>query len=161
MILKIFLALLLFALAGVTLWLIAYVICECNDCEEEFIHLTLYKFYTNEYKEKKPCVTFSQFISFYNVAPEKWIIDYESRVYYKQNNYLFPEEIYFTTHGDHYKYLRWRKKQIAYKKALNQNSTMSHLVKEWRKDAIAYQQKTYDEANKAYETILKNISEKE
>lgn len=149
------------ALAGITLWFIAYAICAWNDCDEELIHLTLYKFHTKECQEKKPCITFSQFISFYNVAPNKWGIGYESSVHYRPNNLSYPEEIYFTTHGDHYKYLHWRKKQMAYRKALKQNSKMSNLVKEWRKDAVAYQQKTYDEANKAYETILKNISEKE
>lgn len=157
MIMKIFLGLFLTALAGVTLWLMVYATCCLFDCGEQFINLTLYKFHTNKYKENKPCITFSQFIAFYNVAPEKWGITSEYTVYYKPDQYSCPAEIGFATHGDRYKYLCWRKKQMKYRQALRQNSQMDALVKEWRKDTVAYQQKVYNEANKAYETILQNM----
>jgi len=98
--------------------------------------------------EDLPRLTFKQFISFYNINPEKWftiknddIVYHPTRIY--QNN---GQPICFKTVFDYVKYIKWIKKQVKNKKEKARNEKLQSIVDDVKKDI--------NKINKDYENIL-------
>lgn len=82
------LAVLVLLVIGVSLWGLVYVFVSIWDWQREFVCLTLFFCKTPEYKKFEPCLTFSQFLSFYNLNPKKWTL-YIDRVENIYSNCFF------------------------------------------------------------------------
>lgn len=84
------------------IFFVVYLVCLMLGYEDRFIYFLLYFCKTKENKELAPCLTFSQFLSFYNLNPKKWLLYCES-AYYLANE----QEFHFTTYGEICKYKKW------------------------------------------------------
>jgi hypothetical protein len=98
--------------------------------------------------EDLPRLTFKQFISFYNINPEKWftikndnIVHHPTRIY--QNN---GQPICFKTVFDYVKYIKWIKKQVKNKKEKARDEKLQSIIDDVKKDI--------NKINKDYENIL-------
>jgi hypothetical protein len=100
-------------------------------CEDKLIYFLLYFCKTRENKRFAPCLTFPQFLSFYNLNPKKWLLYYESAYYIASG-----QEFHFTTYGEVYKYKKWFNrvaKEQAKRNALRDlNVAMSDLIRNIR-----------------------------
>ena len=103
------------------LMLFTWLVCNAFDIGEEFTRLCLFPFKTRANKDLAPCLTFSQFLSFYNLAPEHWSL-YCDYVVCKEIGCGFN----FTTYGELYKYGKWKKK---YDREIYQNKALKDLNK--------------------------------
>lgn len=118
---------------SVLVWLLVFALVDIWDWQKEFICLTLYFFKTPEYRKLEPCLTFSQFLSFYNLNPKKWTL-YLDFVGSRYSDCYFS----FTTYGELYKYRMWKRKiddRDYRKRALeNLNEKMGKLIEGVRAD---------------------------
>ncbi len=105
--------------------------CLMSGCREELIYHLLYFCKTEENKRFAPCLTFSQFLSFYNLNPKKWLL-YQKSVYYL----VSQQEFHFTTYGEVCKYKKWfnrvTKEQIKRNALRDLNVAMSDLTRNIR-----------------------------
>lgn len=110
---------------------IIYLACLTLGCEDGFIYHLLYFCKTDENKRFAPCLTFAQFLSFYNLNPKKWLLYCES-VYYL----VSKQEFHFTTYGEICKYKKWfnrvTKDRAKYDALKNLNIAMSRLTQNIR-----------------------------
>lgn len=104
----------------------------------------------------EPCLTFEQFIAFYNVATEKWDIDLSEQIGYRQG--ISTMWINFSTYGDCYKYNCWRKKEKERLRILKTNKQMNNFLNMVRQDSAEYEKHAYEQANAVYDKILKNLN---
>lgn len=102
--------------------------------------------------EDLPRLTFKQFISFYNINPEKWFTIkngkwncHPTRIY--QNS---GQPICFKTVFDYVKYIKWIKKQIKNKQEKARDEKLQSIVNDVKKDI--------NKINKDYENALKESS---
>lgn len=134
--------------------LFAWIVCNAFDVEEEFVRLCLFLFKTRANKDLAPCLTFSQFLSFYNLAPEHWSLYYDY-VVCKEIGWGFN----FTTYGELYKYGRWKKKhdkEIYQNKALKDlNKVMTSLTGYVRGEIERNKAEAEAKACEVYEEIRK------
>lgn len=139
---------------GILLWFLVYVIVDIWDWQKEFICLTLFFCKTPEYKNFEPCLTFSQFLSFYNLNPKKWTlyVDYVGNSY---SDCLFS----FTTYGEFYKYRMWKRKiddRDYRKRALeNLNEKMGKLTEGVRAEIEKVNAEAEAKAREVYEEVRK------
>ena len=155
-ILKGFLTFVLITLVAGVAFMILYLILIIFDVEDEFSYLLCFHRHTYAFLNHEPCLTFEQFIAFYNVAPEKWDIDLSERIGYRQG--IPTMWINFPTYGDCYKYNRWRKKEKERLRILETNKQMSNFLNMVRKDSAEYEKRAYEQANAVYDEILKNLN---
>lgn len=139
---------------GVLLWFLVYALVDIWDWQCEFLYLTLYFFKTPENRKIRPCLTFSQFLSFYNLNPKKWELHLDSVE--SEYSYCF---FYFTTYGELYKYRMWKRKidDRAYrKKALeNLNEKMGKLTEGVRAEIEKSNAEAEAKAREVYEEVRK------
>lgn len=155
-ILKGFLVCVLIALVAGMLFMLLYLILSIFDLEDEMLYIFGWRFHTNGYDSGEPCLSFEQFVAFYNVAPEKWDIDLSEQVGYKKG--VFTIWLSFNTYRDCFKYSRWRKKEKERLRTIEMNKTMSDFLGMVRQDSIEYEKKAYERANAVYDEILKNLN---
>lgn len=86
--------------------------------------------------EDLPRLTFKQFLSFYNINPEKWFIikngqwnHHPTRIY--QNS---GQPICFKTVFDYVKYIKWIKKQIKNKQDRIRSEKLQTIIDDVKKD---------------------------
>lgn len=116
---------------------------------------------TDYYKNDEPCLTFNQFLSFFNVAPERWTIGrrYEEgrcvMTYDADdgNEYIF----YFTTYGEQLKFIHWSENQQKHKKVINTAKMMNGFIESVRRDARRAEQKSIEETQKLHIEIEKRL----
>ena len=134
------------SLAFVLLLGTIYIILDIADKSDDFARLLFYFLKTREYKELKPCITFTQFFSFYELNPLQWELYYESVVYAKTR-----QTFYFSTYGDIYKYRKWRdaiSKRAATTKAMQElNTAINGLTNGIKEDVAAMQARVERELN--------------
>lgn len=139
---------------GILVWLLVYAFVDIWDWQKEFLCLTLYFFRTPEYKKLEPCLTFSQFLSFYNLNPRKWTLYMD----YVDNRYT-DSLISFTTYGELYKYRIWKRARDdkAYKeRALeNLNEKMGKLTEGVRAEIEKVNAEAEAKAREVYEEVRK------
>ena len=141
-------------LMGVLLWFLVYAIVEIWDWQDEFLYLTLYFFKTPENRRFEPCLTFSQFLSFYNLNPKKWRL-YLNFVESEYSDCSFN----FTTYGELYKYRMWKRNidDRAYRKRAleNLNKKMGKLTEGVRAEIEKSNAEAEAKAREVYEEIRK------
>ena len=155
-ILKGFLTFVLITLVAGIAFMILYLILIIFDVEDKFLYLLRFHRHTDAFLNHEPCLTFEQFIAFYNVASEKWDIDLSEQIGYRQG--IPTMWINFSTYGDCYKYNRWRKKEKERLRILKTNKQMSNFLNMVRKDSAEYEKRAYERANAVYDEILKNLN---
>lgn len=139
---------------GILIWLSIFWLVDIWGWQKEFLCLTLYFFKTPEYRKLEPCLTFSQFLSFYNLNPKKWTLylDYVGSSY---SDCYFS----FTTYGEFYKYRMWKRKidDRNYKKrALEElNEKMGKLTKGVRAEIERTNAEAEARAREVYEEVRK------
>ena len=155
-ILKGFATFALIALVTGVVFMILYLILAIFDIEDKFLYLFRFRRHTDAFLNHEPCLTFEQFIAFYNVASEKWDIDLSEQIGYRQG--ISTMWINFSTYGDCYKYNCWRKKEKERLRILKTNKQMSSFLNMVRKDSAEYEKRAYEQANAVYDEILKNLN---
>lgn len=139
---------------GVLLWCSVYGIVGTWNWEKEFLCLTLYFFKTPENRKFEPCLTFPQFLSFYNLNPKKWTL-YLDFVESRYSDCCFS----FTTYGELYKYRTWKRKiddRDYRKRALeNLNEKMGKLTEGVRADIEKANAEAEAKAREVYEEVRK------
>lgn len=145
MILKVFLALVLTAICAGLLFMLLYLILSLFDLEDKMLYILGWRFHTCAYEFGKLCLSFEQFVAFYNVAPEKWDIDLSEQVGYKKG--VSTIWLGFNTYRDYFKYSQWQKKEKERLRAIEMNKTMREFLGMVRQDSIEYEKKTYERAN--------------
>lgn len=138
-------------------FMLLYLILALFDVEDKFLYLLRFHRHTNAFLSHRPCLTFEQFIAFYNVASEKWNIELSKQIGYRQSG-VPTMWIGFSTYGDCYKYNRWRKKEEERLRILETNKQMSNFLNMVRQDSTEYEKRAYEQANAVYDEILKNLS---
>ena len=128
----------------------------CEAIEKDYIKDTkvkcFFKYFrkTDYYKDDEPCLTFNQFLSFFNVAPERWTIGrrYEEgrcvMIYDADdgNEYTF----HFTTYGEQLKFIHWSENQQKHKKVINTAKMMNGFIESVRRDSQRAEQIAIEEA---------------
>lgn len=113
------------------IFFIIYFACLILGCKEGLIYHLLYFCKTKENKRFAPCLTFSQFLSFYNLNPKRWELSYKSVYYFNSR-----QEFHFTTYGEVCKYKKWfnriTKEQAKCNALRDLNATMSDLTRNIR-----------------------------
>lgn len=135
------------------IFFVVYLVCVILGYEDRFIYFLLYFCKTKENKELVPCLTFSQFLSFYNLNPKKW------RLYCESAYYLASEqEFHFTTYGEVCKYKKWFNrltKEQAKRNALRDlNIAMSDLARNIRAEI----EKNNAEAETKTKQLMENLN---
>lgn len=151
-----FLIVLLIAMGAGLLFMLLYLFLSIFDLEDEMLYLMGWRFHTQAYYFGHPCLSFEQFVAFYNVAPENWDIDLSEQVGYKKGVSIIW--LGFNTYGDCFKYLRWQKKEKERRRMIEMNKTMSEFLGMVREDSREYEKKAYERANAVYDEILKNLN---
>lgn len=116
---------------------------------------------TDYYKDDEPCLTFNQFLSFFNVAPERWTIERrydEGRgvmIYDADdgNEYTF----HFTTYGEQLKFIHWSENRQKHKKVINTAKMMNGFIESVRRDSQRAEEKAFAEAQKLHTEIEKRL----
>lgn len=129
-----------------------------TECFFKFSRKTKYN------KDNDPCLTFNQFLSFFNVAPERWAINNrylsgECEMYYKAddgNEYTF----HFTTYGEQLKFITWSEERIDHKKVIETARKMNGFIDSARRDSQRAEQKAIEEAQKLHNEIEKRLEAK-
>lgn len=137
-------------------FMLLYLFVSLFDWEDNIMYLLGWRIHTNAFKDNHPCLTFEQFVSFYNVAPENWDIDLEEQVGYRKGITLIW--LGFSTYGDCFKYSRWRKKEKERLRTIEMSKTMNKLLDMVREDSAEYERKAYERANAVYDEILKTLN---
>lgn len=112
-------------------------------------------------KNNEPCLTFNQFLSFFNVAPERWTIEcrYDAGqcclCYRADTNedYYF----HFTTYGEQLKFIRWSENQQKHKKVINTAKMMNGFIESVRRGSQRAEEKAFVEAQKLHTEIEKRL----
>lgn len=156
MILKVFSALVLTAICAGLLFMLLYLILSLFGLEDKMLYILGWRFHTSAYEFGKPCLSFEQFVAFYNVAPEKWDIDLSEQVGYKKG--VSTIWLGFNTYRDCFKYSQWQKKEKERLRVIEMNKTMSEFLGMVRQDSLEYEKKAYERANAVYDEILKNLN---
>ncbi len=121
--------------------------------EDEFKYHVLYFCKTKENKKLDPCLTFSQFLSFYNLNPKKWLL-YQESAYYLASE----QEFHFTTYGEVCKYKKWfnrlTKEQTKRNKLRDLNVAMSNLTQNIRAEI----EKNSAEAEGKTKQLMENLN---
>lgn len=137
------------------------------DYRKSAIAECLFKYFkkTSSCKENEPCLTFNQFYSFFNVAPERWAIERrydagECNLCYHANTYK-DYYFHFTTYGEQYKFIRWSEQRQKHKKVIATARQMNSFLDYVRRDSKCAEQKAIDEAQRLYDTIEKELEVKE
>lgn len=122
--------------------------------------------YTKWYKEGKPCLSFEDFISFYNVNPDRWKIteewdwddekNYNTLIYYAQGGNL---AFGWKTNHDRADYLEWVENKKRYEQDMKTAEALAKLTKNVRKDVEFYNNKAQQQAQETYDRILKMMEE--
>lgn len=133
------------------------------DYRKSAIAECMFKYFqkTTFCKNNEPCLTFNQFLSFFNVAPERWTIktQYDAGkcclCYYADTNedYYF----HFTTYGEQLKFIRWSEQRQKHKKVITTAQMMSGFIDSVRRDSKRAEQKAIDEAQKLHTEIEKRL----
>lgn len=139
-------------LFGVILFVI-FLTCLMLGCEDEFNYRLLYFCKTKENEKLDPCLTFSQFLSFYNLNPKKWLLYCESAYYLASE-----QEFYFTTYGEVCKYKKWfnrlTKEQQKRDALKDLNVAMSNLTQNIRIEI----EKNNAEAEAKTKQLMENLN---
>ena len=88
--------------------------------------------------EDKLTIKFSMFEHLYNLTPEKWNVNYESFVVYRephQNTTLYFSRV------DQKKYLKWRQRRGKEETEKKKSERITKLVEMWQKDIEEYKEK--------------------
>lgn len=104
--------------------------------------------------------SFKDFISFYNIFPDKWIIsESKDKVYYKpyHSDYPSSQDFYFVTLKDIIQFRHWRrfvyeknlKKKQAQETTTKRNQMMSNYIKLWSNDIVKARKDNIEEVKKA------------
>lgn len=140
-------------------------ICEAIECDYEKSTKCecFFKYFrkTKYCKDNDPCLTFNQFLSFFNVAPERWEIEnrwdaggcmlrYHT---YSLEDYYF----HFTTYGEQLKFIHWSENQQKRKKVINTAKMMNGFIESVRRDAQRAEQKSIEEAQKLHKEVEKRF----
>lgn len=122
--------------------------------------------YTSWYKEGKPCLSFEEFISLYNVNPDKWKIteEWDWDNYENYNIIIYSAQRDVLTFGwktdhDRIDYLKWAGNKKRYEQNIKTAETLAKLTKDVRKDIKFYNEKTQNKAQETYDRILKMMEE--
>lgn len=130
-----------------------YIICLLFDCEYTLTCYLLYFCKTTENKRFAPCLTFAQFLSFYNLNPKKWLLYCES-VYYVASK----QEFHFTTYGEVYKYKKWynhmAKEQVKRDALRDLNIAIGNLTQHVRAEI----EKNNAEAEAKTQQLMENLN---
>lgn len=121
--------------------------------------------YTSWYKEGNPSLSFEEFLSFYNINPDRQEVQkvydwngkpYNTLVYYaKEGKLIFS----WKTNHDHKDYLKWAKNKGRRERDIKTAETLATLTKNVRKDVKFYSEKAQNEAQETYDRILKMMEE--
>ena len=99
--------------------------------------------------EDFPRLTFKQFLSFYNINPDKWFIMKDDGEWYYHPTRIYQssgQPICFKTVFDYVKYVKWIKKRIKNKKNRIRDEKLQSIVNDVKKDI--------SKINKDYENVL-------
>ena len=117
--------------------------------------------YTSWYKEGNPSLSFEEFLSFYNINPDRWKVrdtydwddnSYDMLVYHaKEGNLIFS----WKTNHDHNDYLKWTENKKRQERDIKTAETLAKLTKNVREDIKFYNEKAQNEAQETYGRILK------
>lgn len=123
-------------------------------------------YYTEWYKEGKPCLSFEEFISFYNINPGRWKVEEEwDSTNYEMYNILTyfakGEKLIFSwkTDRDRIDYLEWAKNKERQERDIKTAKILAKLTKNVREDIKFYNEKAQNEAQETYDYILKMMEE--
>lgn len=112
--------------------------------------------------------SFKDFISFYNIFPDKWIIsESKDKIYYKPNRNYYPssQDFYFITLKDIIQFRHWRrfvykknlKKKQAQETAIKRNKLMSDYIKFWSNDIAEARKDNIEEVKKAIQENVEKV----
>ena len=112
--------------------------------------------------------SFKDFISFYNIFPDKWIISkYNDKVFYKpyHSDYPSSQDFYFVTLKDIIQFRHWRrfvyeknlKKKQVQETTTKRNQMMSNYIKLWSNDIVKARKNNIEEVKKAIQENTEKV----
>lgn len=112
--------------------------------------------------------SFKDFISFYNIFPDKWIISkYNDKVFYKpyHSDYPSSQDFYFVTLKDIIQFRHWRrfvyeknlKKKQVQETTTKRNQMMSNYIKLWSNDIVKARKDNIEEVKKAIQENTEKV----
>lgn len=112
--------------------------------------------------------SFKDFISFYNIFPDKWIIsESKDKVYYKpyHSDYPSSQDFYFVTLKDIIQFRHWRrfvyeknlKKKQVQETTTKRNQMMSNYIKLWSNDIVKARKDNIEEVKKAIQENTEKV----
>lgn len=112
--------------------------------------------------------SFKDFISFYNIFPDKWIIsESKDKVYYKpyHSDYPSSQDFYFVTLKDIIQFRHWRrfvyeknlKKKRVQETTTKRNQMMSNYIKLWSNDIVKARKDNIEEVKKAIQENTEKV----
>lgn len=112
--------------------------------------------------------SFKDFISFYNIFPDKWIIsESKDKVYYKpyHSDYPSSQDFYFVTLKDIIQFRHWRrfvyeknlKKKRVQETTTKRNQMMSNYIKLWSNDIVKARKNNIEEVKKAIQENTEKV----
>lgn len=123
--------------------------------------------YTKQYKAGGPCLSFEEFVSFYNINPDRWEIKREWNITEERmNEFLIyhsdGEKLIFNwkTNHDSREYLKWAENKKRYEQEMKTAEVLARLTKNVREDVELYGNKAQQQAQETYDRILKMMEKK-
>ena len=112
--------------------------------------------------------SFKDFISFYNIFSDKWIIsESKDKVYYKpyHSDYPSSQDFYFVTLKDIIQFRHWRrfvyeknlKKKRVQETTTKRNQMMSNYIKLWSNDIVKARKNNIEEVKKAIQENTEKV----
>lgn len=121
--------------------------------------------YTSWYKEGKPSLSFEEFLSFYNINPDRWEIkdirDWDDNLHTTLTYYSKEGRLTFSwkTNHDYNDYIKWTENKNRREWDIKTAETLAKLTKTVREDIKFYNEKAQNEAQETYDRILKMMEE--
>lgn len=83
-----------------------------------------------------PAISFKEFLTYYNNAPEKWSIQKYCYTWGEDTYHLYycAEEIYFSSDYEYHKFRKWQEVQERNKKYNEAMEKLKYLKGEWAED---------------------------
>jgi len=118
-------------------------------------------------KEGKPCITFEQFLSWYQINPERWhwhcltgvnrvLLEYVEYTPESNNRFYRPsKKLYWATHDDWNKFEGWVEEQCKQTQEQEANDTLITIMETVQSDIEALKNKINQNAQSEFEHIDK------
>ena len=99
-------------------------------------------------------IKFNSFVSFYNINPDRWSLNYDSVDFIKERRYGCPYCIYYKFHFiDFCRYKYWHKKIIKQKSLQKEMNDISEMIRIIKSDIAKFEEENQAKIQSAAENI--------